>query len=371
MFLIFYISLIIICIYLLSVVSTKCFTVPAEVMSRHSNLDALRGILASLVLTHHFYITYMWKNTGLWVRPESELLNNLGTIPVSIFFMITGYLFLNKITSSQKLNFISLYKSRVKRIAPLYYFLTLIIFIITLWNIRHSSVNISQILTWLMSWLTFRGADLADFESTKILAGAQWTLIYEWGFYFLLPAIYLILNHKFFKNNLNLVLLIVFTILFFIVWKETSHKYYKLFLCGFLPIFLRKYTSPYLNKINSTYISIFLTLLICYTFFFTRGYSSQQMLLTAIIFFIIASGNNIFGMLNNIGLKFLGEISYSIYLSHGLILFLVFTQFSLLSLKDLNIYYYASLFPVIFALVYIFSIATYTYIEKPFLYKSK
>ncbi|ONG41082.1 hypothetical protein BKE30_06575 [Alkanindiges hydrocarboniclasticus] len=95
------------------------------------------------------------------------------------------------------------------------------------------------------------------------------------------------------------------------------------------------------------------------------------MLLIGMIFFIIVSGNNIFGILDNVGLKFLGEISYSIYLSHGLVLFLVFTQFSLLSLKDLNIYYYICLLPMIFTLVYIFSIATYTYIEKPFLYKSK
>lgn len=371
MFLISYTLLIIICIYLLAVISAKYCTIPFEIISRNSNLDALRGILASLVVTHHFYITYIWKNTELWVKPESELLNNLGTIPVSIFFMITGYLFLNKIITSQNLNLISLYKSRVKRIAPLYYFLTFIVFMITIWNVNNSSINIYQVSVWLINWLTFRGTDLADFESTKILAGAQWTLIYEWGFYFLLPTIYLIINYKYFKNKPNLLILIVFTILFFIVWKETSHKYYKLFLCGFLPIFLRKYTLTYLNKINSFHISIFLILLISYTFIFTQGYSSQQMLLTTIIFFIIISGNNIFGILNSAGLKFLGEISYSIYLSHGLILFLVFTQFSLLSLKDLNVYYYICLLPIIFILVYIFSIATYTYIEKPFLYKSK
>jgi peptidoglycan/LPS O-acetylase OafA/YrhL len=239
MFLISYTSLIIICIYLISVISTKYCTLPSEIISRNSNLDALRGILASLVVAHHFYITYSWKNTGLWVKPESELLNNLGAIPVSIFFMITGYLFFNKIISSQNLNFISLYKSRIKRIVPLYYFLTFIVFMITIWNISNSSVNISQILVWLINWLTFRGTDLVNFESTKILAGAQWTLMYEWGFYFLLPAIYLIINHRYFKNNLNLVILIffIFYFLFFIFYFLFFIFYYFIILLFYYFIF--------------------------------------------------------------------------------------------------------------------------------------
>ena len=60
-------------------------------------MDGLRGILALSVLVHHFYITYFWKTTGLWKRPESDLLNNFGAIAVSFFFLITGYLFISKI----------------------------------------------------------------------------------------------------------------------------------------------------------------------------------------------------------------------------------------------------------------------------------
>lgn len=66
-------------------------------LDRSSPIDAMRGILALSVMTHHFYITYVWKTVGSWKTPESIFLENLGAVGVSLFFLTTGFLFLNKI----------------------------------------------------------------------------------------------------------------------------------------------------------------------------------------------------------------------------------------------------------------------------------
>lgn len=63
---------------------------------RNSPLDGLRGVLASAVVVHHFYINYVMYTTGEWVRPTTQILNNFGAVSVSFFFLITGYLFFLK-----------------------------------------------------------------------------------------------------------------------------------------------------------------------------------------------------------------------------------------------------------------------------------
>lgn len=63
---------------------------------RNSPLDGLRGVLASAVVVHHFYINYVMYTTGEWVRPSTQILNNFGAVSVSFFFLITGIYFFLK-----------------------------------------------------------------------------------------------------------------------------------------------------------------------------------------------------------------------------------------------------------------------------------
>lgn len=63
----------------------------SETINRSSPLDALRGWLSTAVACHHTMITYIWKTEGEWKDSESHLISNMGSIPVSIFFMITAF----------------------------------------------------------------------------------------------------------------------------------------------------------------------------------------------------------------------------------------------------------------------------------------
>lgn len=84
-------------IFLLDRVFSISNVLTEQTLLRSSPIDALRGLLATAVVCHHFVVTYYWKLNGSWVRPESDILNNMGVVPVSLFFMITGFLFFGKV----------------------------------------------------------------------------------------------------------------------------------------------------------------------------------------------------------------------------------------------------------------------------------
>lgn len=69
--------------------------------SRTMTIDGLRGYLAVGVFIHHAVIYYRYLTERIWDNPASSLYTQLGSINVSLFFMITGYLFWGKIISCQ------------------------------------------------------------------------------------------------------------------------------------------------------------------------------------------------------------------------------------------------------------------------------
>ncbi len=69
-----------------SLIFTKINILPETNSGRTSTIDGLRGILALSVMTHHFYITYIWKTVGEWKKPENILIDNFGGVAVSLFF---------------------------------------------------------------------------------------------------------------------------------------------------------------------------------------------------------------------------------------------------------------------------------------------
>jgi peptidoglycan/LPS O-acetylase OafA/YrhL len=85
------------------------------------------------------------------------------------------------------------------------------------------------------------------------------------------------------------------------------------------------------------------------------------------LFILVVSGCDLFGLLRSKPAILLGEISYSIYLLHGLVLYVIFTFSSVVNVKDMDIMTYSQYMPLIGIVVTIFSSITYLLIEKPFL----
>jgi peptidoglycan/LPS O-acetylase OafA/YrhL len=99
-----------------------------------------------------------------------------------------------------------------------------------------------------------------------------------------------------------------------------------------------------------------------------QGYSVVQMLALGVSFVIIALCSDVFEVLKSSGLKVLGEVSCSIYLTHGLILYVLFSVFDVFPIEAGNVFHYVILLSVVLVLVSASSVITFFAIEKPFIF---
>ena len=74
--------------------------IPEPAGNRFKSLDGLRGFLALFVLSHHSLYWYERISTGNWSM-SSILYENLGKCSVSMFFMLSSFLFFGKILDSK------------------------------------------------------------------------------------------------------------------------------------------------------------------------------------------------------------------------------------------------------------------------------
>jgi len=337
----------------------------AEAQHRVSALDGLRGILATAVVTHHFTVYYFWRTTAEWQTTESRVINNMGAVPVSLFFMITGYLFARKVYSSDPV-WMAVLASRLRRILPMYLFSVALIIAISFYQTWGTLAPLGNTLRGVGHWLILVGAPINGFADTiHINAGVQWTLLYEAVFYLCLPVLYCILRRRTaFKP------LVIGLLLLACLWPAYHHhfsnRFAKLFIVGIvvavLEGWLRRKAFDY-RRWRWTALAVVM-LVIGLT---SKSYTKVQMLILAVPFALFVLGNNLHGLLENRGMKILGEASFSIYLLHGIVLYLLFSVFSLFDFSAGSFSHYAWLLPVVLILVSSLSVATYWGIERPFL----
>ena len=90
------------------------------------NLDAIRFIA--------FFLVFFYHGFGEAFKLFSIHINNLGSIGVSIFFVLSGflitYLILTEIALKGRMNVVAFYIRRALRIWPLYYAVVIGVFII-------------------------------------------------------------------------------------------------------------------------------------------------------------------------------------------------------------------------------------------------
>lgn len=329
-----------------------------ESLSRNSPIDGLRGLLAISVMTHHFYVTYMWKTTGEWFAPKQYALDNLGAIAVSLFFMITGYLFLKKMKKNE-ISWINLYKGRIFRIYPLYLFVGAVVFSLAVIESGYSKIGLYALIRSFVNWAMFTNSFLGSSSTNLMISGVNWTLLYEWGFYLSLPIIYSISK---WNVRCKLAILLTAPILAYVL-SETKPLFYALFALSAASTLEMRSVKKLIMRFK--FISgLFLLSLISFTLFFTPAYSAQQMILVLLVFIIVVNGGDIFGLFHLKGMKILGDISYSIYLLHGLTLYLVFSVFDVFDFSR-GFEAYCAYYPLILAITIAASMLTYNYVEQP------
>ena len=275
-----------------------------------NNLQILRGISALLVCCFHFSGGLNFENFKL-----GELLFSKGSIGVPIFFVISGFIMayttrkLNIDKQNQFSTTLSFLKKRIIRIVPLYYILT-------------------------FAWMTLGGSFLLYFvDPTRLiysLAFLQhssfppilylgWSLNFEMFFY-------AVFGVSLFFRKKRYAFVIAFFILSYIIGKyvpienpflimvtSTLNLY---FVVGILfAIILEKVK---FSKKSAIIISGIGIIVFCLFFFKQLSFDSELLLLVIVSGFVFSFllFDFVLKIKGNRFLVFLGDISYSLYLSH-------------------------------------------------------
>jgi peptidoglycan/LPS O-acetylase OafA/YrhL len=218
----------------------------------------------------------------------------------------------------------------------------------------------------LIKWIVFLPGPINDYPlSNQIVAGVVWTLKYEVLFYLSLPIFAFTLQNK--KKPISFIISIMLCSVILILNKK--FHFFRIwhlfqFVGGMLAAIVVGFEkNEYIKKtVNSKLISMLLiSLLIFELFFFQDPYSIIPFILLSLFFVGIALGNNLFGILSYRSIRWLGEISYSTYITHGILLFVFMERIFAIT----NSYQYMMIMlPITISLIVLNTI-TYITIEVP------
>ncbi|WP_312624966.1 acyltransferase [Scandinavium sp.] len=339
--------------------STKLFIfIDSNTKSKRNNgLDGLRFFLASFVIFHHMDFYRNFFDNGSWVS-HNTLFIYMGRVGVAVFFMITAYLFWGKIREKNSVDWISLYKERFFRIAPLSFFVSILaVFIIFLSKGTPliTKSELANFASWFDAGIFDRKQPINNFGASRIvIAGVTWTLRWEWMFYFTLPALFMLRKVKY-EASITL-----FIGSLFLLGSYTNVSYiWSFFFSGVLAKELE-------DKIEITQRTLNLSFLAIAALFYLVEPAPNSDAFTVfifIMFFMVIKGFSFFGVLNTTGVMRLGHISYSLYLTQGLVLYVVYYS---LHNKMHGVNLYIVLLSA-FMMIACLSSITYKLIERPFI----
>ncbi|HEV2703678.1 MAG TPA: acyltransferase [Steroidobacteraceae bacterium] len=300
---------------------------PVAGSGRFLAIDGLRGYLALSVFLHHSCIWYFYLRTGKWDLPPSQLYAQLAQNSVALFFMITGFLFYSKLLQARHRQFDwqRLYLGRVLRLTPLYLFaMALMLSIVLVSSAGQLHDSPAKVALQVFRWLSFAVLGAPDINNMKIaqvaVARVVWTLRYEWVFYLTLPVLALTVGAR---PSWRYLLLVVAAI-GIACYREFIPVMLLIFAGGMLAAVLAR-LSTFCTVARSWFAAILaIASLGCAIALFPAGYGFPQCALLAVFFCIIASGNDLFGLLARPTARKLGEMAYSVYLLHGLVLYVTF-----------------------------------------------
>jgi peptidoglycan/LPS O-acetylase OafA/YrhL len=347
---------------------------------RYEALDGARGFLALGVFFHHAVIYYFFFKTGLWTFAPTSLYAELGSTSVAVFFMITGFLFWSKaIRGGARMKAQDLYVNRVRRIVPMCLFsivmVLCVVAVISGFHLVDSPWNVAgqviQCLTLGLTQLpTVNGVAAGD-----INAWVLWTLQLEWIFYLALPVTAFFATPRRFIPlfALGMAAVIGFTVVVAIVappgiFMARTVASLANFLCGMAAAHIVA-SVPQGRLLTTRAVTLGLLVpLAVLPAFFEPGHVLRNTAMAFLPFLAIAFGNDYFGILRTRGAKFLGSISYSVYLMHGIVLYCVLHAVdSVAPIADMGVPAYWGLIGACGVIVVAVCGMTYRWIEKPFI----
>lgn len=341
---------------------------PSATTTRYATLDGLRGFLAFSVFVFHLLVTHTYIETGVWEPPRARFYALLGPVGVSLFFMITGFLFWGKLLREQgRPRWVELYLGRVFRIGPMYLFVVLvmlyIVFARTGFAFQEPASEVaSAVLQWLVLGALNTQPDVNGYPATHVLAGVTWTISYEWGFYASLMAMAYFARAK--THFLFVLTLLGICLAGKVLLGSFIFGMGAVFACGMAVAsmlhekWLLRMPRPLASALALIPLAIIFLAL-------KNGYGTDTLIFLSIFFYLVCSGASLFGVLTSAAARRLGNISYSLYLMQGLVLTLVLSISPIRDFALQTAFNYWIIGGVCATLLVVAAALGYAFIERP------
>lgn len=293
------------------------------------NITAIRFFLALLVLLYH--LPQFSQHRGFPFFSDASILRK-GTEAVYAFFSLSGFLIIRNLYHEKailgQISIKTFYRRRVLRIFPLYY--AVLIFGLLYYNLILPRLgfdvdekNYSMIEAIFLGG-TFFSNVLAGYKPGGIVE-ILWSIGIEEQFYLLIaPAIFLLPLRKivWFLGIFTIVYFLMFNLEFPSFLKENKVYFYFFSISGMMAVFHTKILSQ--RKINWFIKTLIFGVTIIYFFtdYFVENLSEiayQFVSMALFPLFIVCLIDQPIAFLQKSKLKYLGTISYGIYMLHAIV----------------------------------------------------
>lgn len=295
-------------------------------------LEGLRGLLAISVVIHHAVVWYLLLYYGSpeIPGPNGNMYSQLGGAAVTVFFFITGFLFWSRLIVKPQPDFMNFMASRLRRLGPAYLgavaFLLILVAALTHFRLLTTPATLVHNLLEILWGDT---PLLNNLAYTPWLWGVTWTLRFECLFYLIIPFL------GWFAGTPRKSALFVAGcgVLYGVnraarmahiappsVYEGFVRHLFFTFSIGIATAHLVRI--PRLKQFcRSTWAASLALLLLLANFYLVPArYGLPESLSLAFPFLAVAAGCSFWGALRTRPVLFMGQISYSVYLLHPLIL---------------------------------------------------
>jgi exopolysaccharide production protein ExoZ len=331
------------------------------------SMEGLRGLAVSLVFfVHYSSLINPWISD--YAIHVSHFIHSFGHLGVDLFFVLSGYLIYGSIVKKENFSVIKYSKRRIQRIYPT--FLIVLAIYIVLSFVFPSE---SKLPPGVMEKLIYISQNLlllpGIFDIAPIVTVA-WSLSYEVFYYVLIPIVIFLLKLKSWKTENRIWLWGITSIICLIAYSFLGGPVRLImFISGIILFELYSNNKFTLRKGGTRFLLLALTIF---------GYKSVydfnnalSILLIFILFLLLClcafnNSSQAYKWLTYSPLRWLGNMSYSYYLIHGLTLKFCFLIFGIMMPADYissSLYYWLWIPLFLFTLVVSFML--FLIVERP------
>lgn len=340
------------------------------------SMEGLRGFAVFLVfLVHYVTLLEPWLQDDSIIMMFASSLRTIGNVGVDLFFVLSGYLIYGSLISRRQ-SFLKFMKRRIQRIYPSF-FVVFVIYLGLSFVFSSESkipVRLPEATIYLLQNLFL----LPGLFAIEPMITVAWSLSYEMFYYLILPLLIAALFLRDWQSRNRIVLFLAITLLIVLIGILTgSYVRLMMFVAGILlyEVMAGDLIRPPVDKIGITALITGLLFMLL-PISGSAGFALKMMVLFGAFFILchicfVNQDSRLTRTFSFAPIRWLGNMSYSYYLIHGLALKGMFLVFAILfppSATGGMIFWL--LFPPMFIGTLVISATLFLLVERPFSLRS-